>query len=405
MARVPIIAVADDLTGAAEIAAIGHRHGLAAAVVSNFELPPGDTGLVVFDTDTRLDPPAVAAEKLAALARVIAARPPALVYKKTDSVLRGAVRVELESLASGLGRGRIVLVSANPALGRTVRDGRYSVGGVPLHETTFAHDPHHPAATDSVRDLLGPNGTLPVAVLNATDPRPTGGIIAGNATSSADLVGWARGLAAETLPAGGGEFFAALLAAHGFAPVARPAAFSPGAPTLIISGTASSAGKVLRDASRRDGVPIVPMPAEAVSDSSAASPVVRQWITALQTQLSAAGNAVAVFDGPHSSDPRLATAIRTAFADGVRGLVDRRAFQHLVVEGGATAATITRALGWHELRLAHEWATGVASLRPAGRIPLVVTMKPGSYAWPSALWQHVLQSRPTPSTSAQSNLP
>jgi D-threonate/D-erythronate kinase len=402
MARVPIIVIADDLTGAAEIAAIGDRHGLASIVLTDVRPPTGNAGLIVYDTDSRLDQPGVAAEKIGRLARVLVARPRDLIYKKTDSVLRGAVRAELESLAAGLGCSRVLLVPANPALGRVVRDGRYAIGGVPLHHTTFARDPHHPATTDSMRELLGNAGTLAVFTLNPTDRLPAAGLIAGNATNRANLDAWARQLSADVLPAGGAEFFSAVLSSRGLAPVAHATGFFPAAPTLVVSGTASSAGAILRDTSRRDHVPIVPMPAEALSESPAASAAATRWIDAVQNQLATAGRAIAVFDGPHSVDPRVAAAIRAAFANCVRELVGRGALRHLIVEGGATAATITGALGWNELQIAHEWSTGVASLQPVGNVPVVVTMKPGSYAWPDELWRHILHPRPASSNVVKS---
>lgn len=387
MARDPIIAIADDLTGAAEIAAMGHRHGLAAVVATGATISTRDVDLIAFDTDSRLDPPDVAAKKIADLARAIAPLPRSMLFKKTDSVLRGAVRAEVESLAAALGFSRIVLAPANPTLGRTIRDGRYTIAGVPLHETTFAHDPHHPARTDSVRGLLGDHGTLAVSTLNATDPLPEAGIIVGNAATSADPLAWARQISPNTLPAGGGEFFSALLTQRGFARAAAASTFSPGGPVLIVSGTASAAGEIVRAAARRDRVPIVPMPVAALSDLSAA----HRWADALQTQLATANHALAVFDGPKSSDPKIATAIRATFANALRILVERRALRHLVVEGGSTAATIMHALGWRELRVVHEWAHGVGSLRAPGDFPITVTVKPGSYALPDSLWQHVLQ--------------
>src|SRR4051812_19714049 len=118
MPRLPLVVIADDLTGAAEIAAIGHRHGLSASVISAGSQATEDVELLVFDTDSRLDEPDVAAEKISTLARALRERPRALIYKKTDSVLRGPVRAELEALARGLDTPRVLLVPANPALKR-----------------------------------------------------------------------------------------------------------------------------------------------------------------------------------------------------------------------------------------------------------------------------------------------
>jgi hypothetical protein len=55
------------------------------------------------------------------------------------------------------------------------------------------------------------------------------------------------------------------------------------------------------------------------------------------------------------------------------------------VEGGATAAALVRRLGWVRLSVCQEWATGVVSLEIKGQAQPLVTMKPGSYAWPEEI--------------------
>ncbi len=393
MPRAPFIAIADDLTGAAEIAAFGFRHGLASVVAIDGTNLPDQAELIVFDTDSRLDEPRVAAEKLSKLGSALARQPRDLLYKKTDSVLRGCVRAELEALAGALGLPRVVFLPANPTLGRTIRDGRYAIDGVPLHQTTFAHDPHHPAKSDSVRDLLGSAGALPVTVHHATDALPKAGLVVGNAASAADVHAWARQITAQDLPAGGGEFFSALLGQRGLNPPAPSREFLPGSPTLIVSGTTSSAGSTLRASARRDGVTLLPLPGTIASDRATAAADIEAWTKAVRARLAESGVALIVYDGPIVSGPLVAGAIRRAFAQCVGELVQRGALQHVIVEGGATAVAIARELDWRELRLAHEWSHGVASLRPVNHASLVLTMKPGSYAWPELLWRHILHSR------------
>ena len=56
--------IADDLTGAAEIGAVGLRHGLRAEVVVT-GAPSGHADLVCLDTDSRSCPPAEAAQRAA----------------------------------------------------------------------------------------------------------------------------------------------------------------------------------------------------------------------------------------------------------------------------------------------------------------------------------------------------
>jgi uncharacterized protein YgbK (DUF1537 family) len=81
--------------------------------------------------------------------------------------------------------------------------------------------------------------------------------------------------------------------------------------------------------------------------------------------------------------------VRAAFAALAAALHREQALEHLLVEGGATASAIVRRLGWAQLDVVHEWAQGVVSLRPPADNRVLLTMKPGSYPWPEALWKHL----------------
>src|ERR1035437_1401499 len=87
--------IADDLTGAAELGAIGLRHGLRAEIVRSGK-PSGAADLVCVDTDSRACAPAEAAKRAAAAAKLLRAAGAKWIYKKVDSVLRGQVTAEVE---------------------------------------------------------------------------------------------------------------------------------------------------------------------------------------------------------------------------------------------------------------------------------------------------------------------
>ncbi len=54
MSHRPYIVIADDLTGAAEVAAIAHQSGLSAVVLTRLPRRPCAADVIVFDTDARL---------------------------------------------------------------------------------------------------------------------------------------------------------------------------------------------------------------------------------------------------------------------------------------------------------------------------------------------------------------
>jgi D-threonate/D-erythronate kinase len=68
-------------------------------------------------------------------------------------------------------------------------------------------------------------------------------------------------------------------------------------------------------------------------------------------------------------------------------LLGRAAVDYLYVEGGSTASTLIRRLGWTRLRVDRELAPGVVSLEVQGEHRRLLTVKPGSYRWPDAVWQ------------------
>ena len=145
--------IADDLTGAAELGAIGWRHGLRAEIVRSGK-PGGTADLVCVDTDSRACEPDVAAKRAAGAAKLLRAAGAKWIYKKVDSVLRGQVTAEVEAVMKQLKLTRALLLPANPSLGRTIRGGEYFLHGKPLHKTEFAHDPHFPRRSSQVLRLV-----------------------------------------------------------------------------------------------------------------------------------------------------------------------------------------------------------------------------------------------------------
>lgn len=146
-----VLAIADDLTGALEVGAKFAGQGIPSLVtlqpVGNISYP-----VAVIDTESRHLPPNEAA---AAVARAVSGTTAQLLYKKTDSTLRGNISAELRALLALRPHSRIVYVPAYPALGRTVRNGSLYVDGVPVHESAFARDALNPIRECSIASLLG----------------------------------------------------------------------------------------------------------------------------------------------------------------------------------------------------------------------------------------------------------
>ena len=181
--------IADDLTGAAEIGAVGLRRGLRAEVIVAGE-PSGDADLICVDTDSRSCDPAEAAQRASNAALLLQHCGAEWIYKKTDSLLRGNVTREIEAMVKQLGLSGALLVPANPSLGRTISNGQYFVRGQLINETAFAHDPKHPRSSPNVLELLDKPSALPLSVGKSGEPFPERGIVIGEVASAEDVRMW-----------------------------------------------------------------------------------------------------------------------------------------------------------------------------------------------------------------------
>ncbi|MEI6861166.1 MAG: four-carbon acid sugar kinase family protein [Verrucomicrobiota bacterium] len=350
-----IVVLADDLSGAAELAGAALRHGLSAEVQTEFSAAT-DAEVVCVDTDTRLLPPAEAAPIAEAFACEAAAAQPAWIFKKCDSVLRGPVLAEARAMARAAAKQRIVILSANPARRRVIRAGRYFVEGVPLDQTVFAHDPAHPRTTASVAGLLG--GDL-------------AGIETPDAETAADVARAAASVDRATLPVGAVDFFEALLAAHGPTRAIPPdAPHLPHFPALLVCGSAASWGQRRAEAEKL-GIPVFALP----HDLSAVGGALRSQGRAL----------LGIGDGPATQGVPPAGLTET-LAASVATLLGAVPVARLLLEGGATARAVIRAQGWSRLRACEASAPGVGALCPTAAPGHLLLIKPGSYPWPAAVW-------------------
>lgn len=143
-----VLGIADDLTGALEAGAKFSAAGIESIVTAGRMI--ADARAVIIDTETRHLAPADAERVVAACADPGAS----IIYKKTDSTLRGNIGPELRALARAYPGSSIAYVPAYPALGRTVRGGILYVDGAPLHETAFARDRLNPTAQSGIRAML-----------------------------------------------------------------------------------------------------------------------------------------------------------------------------------------------------------------------------------------------------------
>lgn len=150
-----LLIVADDLSGAADCAVAGLRHGLQAMVLLDTRSAPTSTAnveVLAVDLDSRRASKEEAAQRNVAAVNALG-RASTRVYKKMDSTVRGNFAPEVAALASRIGMA--VFCPAYPAAGRTTREGRQWVRGVAVEESEFWRNEGISGKADLVAMLSG----------------------------------------------------------------------------------------------------------------------------------------------------------------------------------------------------------------------------------------------------------
>ena len=407
--RASVLVLADDLSGAAETAAVlmsrTTRTELVLAPTSAGSLPPATDVLVVDLDDRDLAPAAAVARTEALLDALPAGRPAPRMLAKLDSLLRGNVAARVGVLHA---RAGVVVAPALPALNRVVRDGVLRVDGAPLSETRAWATEGVPAP-DSVAAAVAP---LPTVLLDLATVRSDrlasaiaravgdGRVPVCDGETDADLdavVAAVTALSAE-LPdlavVGSAGLAAALGRTWSAAPSAPPPPRADGLGPLVVVGTAEKTAAVQVARLADAGVAEVRLPVAALLTPAPDPAMVEQL-------------AIAVADGPvvvrpdpvsplAPADSRRLSAgladLATQALAGVGGRVD------LVLTGGETARRVLDALGVTRLTPLGQVHHGAVLSRLPGGASVVT--RPGSFGSPDSLLSILAALHPLGRTAA-----
>jgi uncharacterized protein YgbK (DUF1537 family) len=360
-----MLVIADDLTGAAEIGGIGVQHGMSARIVVGEYRDDEPADLLVIDTNTRHRQPHEAAEVIGSILGRCDRNDFDLIYKKTDSVLRGAIGAEIDAMLAVLQCERALLAPQNPTLGRTIRNGRYFINGVPLDATDFARDPEHPRTSADVRELIVDAGNR---------------ITIASGESAEDLCALARQCGPSVLPAGGADFFAAVLEQLGFHRRDVLPRSEISGDQFFVCGSAALCSREAVEAAVAKGVPVLSMPARLFHAAVRDERMIVDWADQVSESLRSCGKAVMSVREPMLAHQ--ARHVRQVMASTVARILTRHRVGALWIEGGATAAEIVDAMEWRTFRVDGVIAAGVVSLCALDEQDQRLIIKPGSYAWP-----------------------
>lgn len=407
--------IADDFTGATDLASMLVRNGMATVQMIGVPRPatPDGTGsplpeadAIVIALKSRTAPLRDAiTESLAAAEALLAAGATQLFFKYCstfDSTDAGNIGPVADALLKRLGAGFALACPAFPANNRSLYQGHLFVGGALLNESGMEHHPLTPMRDPNLVRVLGRQtegsvGLVPFAVVEqgATAIRQAMTRLAEggrryaivDAVSDANLMAIGEAAASHPLITGGSGIAMGLPAnfrARGLLPERGDAASLPPQAGLcaVIAGSCSRAtlGQI---GFSRDHAPVLELDALATPDAAALAALALDWAAA---RLSAARPIVIAASAPPEKVAALqqklgrdaaGALIEQALAAVAEGLV-ARGVTRLVVAGGETSGAVVARLGVTQLRIGAEIDPGVpwTFAAPAG---IHLALKSGNF--------------------------
>ncbi|HET6182366.1 MAG TPA: 3-oxo-tetronate kinase [Acetobacteraceae bacterium] len=402
-------AIADDFTGATDLASMLVRNGMRTVqligVPRDGEKPP-DADAVVVALKSRTAPVRQAVEEsLAALSWLRAAGVRQVFFKYCstfDSTDQGNIGPVGDALIAALGCGFALACPAFPANARTVYQGHLFVGSALLNESGMEHHPLTPMTDPDLVRVLGRQSTgavglVPFTIVEQGAPAIRQTMTAlkeqGHRWAIIDAVKdehlRAIGEAAEGHALVTGGSGVAMGLPDNFRRAGLLATVDAGAlPTVagaaaVIAGSCSRAtlGQV---AAAREHVPVLALDPLATPDAAALSESALAWSNG---KLGAQPVVIAASAPPDQVEAvqrklgrdQASALIEETLARVADGLV-LRGVRRLVVAGGESSGAVVQRLGVRRLRIGAEIDPGVPwTLADGDRGPLLLALKSGNF--------------------------
>lgn len=379
-----IIVLADDITGAAEIAGIAITEGKR-TVLAMGKLPESISGIdvIVIATDIRSGDKTNAKMETLRLCQGIKDlsanyNKDIILFKKTDSVLRGHISTELSVIMEQLNYNCSLLIAQNPSKGRIIKDGIYLIDGKPLNETPFHHDPEFPAWFSSAVELIGKDCSVSLPVGQVMPHSTKKQIFVADAANQEEMCRQAEKSGRGVLLAGGADFFKTILSATEEKGIetngnTNPAINKSARKILVVSG--STQGKKITDTPFMLNKNTVEV---SIPDDVFEGANPNGWINGL-TATNTKHDVLIMRVGNHEvKGAEYARRIRAVMAKAANSLVKDCIPDYLIIEGGATAFSVLAEIGWTSFIVTKEYAPGVVGMKHDNT---EIILKPGSYSW------------------------
>lgn len=401
-------AIADDLTGATDLAALLARSGVPVSL--RMGIPEADTAaaspLEIIALKIRTEPADDAvAQARAALdwLRKAGARRFYWKYCSTfDSTPRGNIGPVAEALMADLGAAQTIYCPAFPENGRSIFMGNLFVGEQPLAESPMKDHPLTPMRDSNLMRLLAPQVTRPVGLANrlAVARGPDAlrqrlielaqdGVahVIVDAVADEDLTVIAEACADMQFMTGGSAVAMPLphiWRQRGDLPDDRAsrAPVYPAGPAIVLSGSCSAMTNRQVAAYLASGHPALRLDPLALAESGAAPAL--EWLAACPPDTTPIIYATAEPGDVRAAQDMLGADLagrlveETLAASAVAAR--NRGWRRFVVAGGETSGAVAGALGITRLSIGAEIAPGVPwCIAQSGGHEIAITLKSGNF--------------------------
>lgn len=396
---IEIGAVADDFTGATDLAIALRERGFRAVVsIEDAPLDPrelGDADAVVVALKTRTAPVADAVAQsvraVTALEAVNAQRFYVKYCSTFDSTPEGNIGPILDAVMDELGEQRTIVVPSFPDNGRTVYRGHLFVGDDLLEHSPMRHHPLTPMTQSRLRDILAPQTSRdigeiaaptvwagPRSLRDALAAEPAGYTVV-DAITDADLETIATAVSDWRVVSGG-----AGLALGMTGP--RPGTLSQIAQTpgrrLIVCGSASAKTRA-QIAQAAETLPTRKLDIEAIAvDPEGVIVETVSWLQGLADDEIPVVYSVGSLDDIRrgSAGNTVAHRIEEVLSEIVSRAVENVGVTQVIVAGGETSGAVVHRLGIQRLHIGPRVAPGVCwSAADSAHGALTIALKSGNF--------------------------
>lgn len=336
-----IAIVADDLTGACDVAAcFASKLGTVEVNLSADWRSAGGQTLRVLNTQSRLEDSASARSFLHQVGSFLSSK--RVIFKKIDAGLRGPVGAELAGLLDGLNdsgkQWTCVVAPAAPSIGRTTRNGVQYDCGIPIDQGALSNDPDSPPPSSNIRLTVQQTGGGDYLVADAQSPEDVERIIDTHLAKGHVVFAGSLGLA--------------LALANQLKGIPRSLEMGPPARhPLFICGSRHPHSAFQLERARREGIRTLDF-----------EPACLRFREPIETD----GNGpllIRILPGDTLSSAYLPTKILASFIDALCSLLEKIKPDGLGIIGGETAYHVLHRLGAQRLEVFERQAEVIACSR------------------------------------------